>query len=113
MTTPTEPSTEAGLRLHALEHQRIGEPAEGETYCEELAAILAIEAEARATVPLDSDLLWEIVDKRWPHHVEGVGGTEGVRHSSWDVIDPGIPTREWLEEVAAEYARLTTEGEQT
>ncbi len=57
--------------------------------------------------PLDVEALWSIIDKRWPHHVEGSNGMGGTQHTSWDVIDPAIPTREWLDGVAAEYARLS------
>lgn len=49
----------------------------------------------------DRERLWELIETRWPHHIEGQGGTGDAAHTAWDVIDPAIPTREWFDAILA------------
>jgi hypothetical protein len=61
---------------------------------------------------LDPERLWTIIEANWPKHTEGTGGTgEHVQEEWWEVIDPGIPTRDWVDHIVKEYGAAAPSSE--
>ncbi len=106
MTTPTEPTTEAGRAL--VEWAENAYPGQDQVRIWREHAI-AIEAEARASAPLDYATLVAAIDE------SGLIDRlrDYFREAHPDGFDAGRGSllNEWSTKIAAEYARLTTEGE--